>query len=150
MLISKEDLFCWMQQLEVTAEDEAASENVLDFGKHGADILNRLALVVRSEVDAVAGVDDSGDEDEYSALAIAWQTCDLEDFSDGVVTIPVTTTALGEDELSENEYVVKNMPLPRGLKRYNRLSFVNNDVAWDEDAPVVSAFLVDGRTEPLE
>lgn len=139
MLLSKEDTFCEVQAPTNTANAVSVSTNVLDFGGHGDDVLHRLHLVVQC-TGAASGA--------TGALAIAWETCALENFASGSVTIPVTAAALAAADLTLGAYPVKNMPIPQGLLRYNRLKFTNGANTWST-APKVSAYVVDGRQIPL-
>ena len=69
MDLSKQDMFCEGQQLDGTTLT-AASTNVLDFSKHGDDILNKLFWSLF--VDAATN---------GSALTVQWYTSDAENFS---------------------------------------------------------------------
>ncbi len=124
MMFSKEDLFC--EAFVGTGADAVAGE-VLDLGLHGEQMTTNLWWLVY----AVAA---KGGE----AATIIWETADDADFASPteVCTKAVTIKAKGD-------YPVANEPLPKGLKRYNRLKV---------NAPAtvtLFAGLIDGRTEPL-
>lgn len=128
MNLSKQDIFCEAQQTSATA---AASTNVLDFNAHGDDIYQNLFWSVY--VDAATN---------GSALTVVWQTSDTENFSS--VTSAFTKT-VAATELTKGAYPIKNEPLPKGLKRYNRLQFQGE--ASKTAYPKVTAFLHTGRDE---
>ena len=129
MQLSKQDMFCEAQQ--PTANTTTVSTDVLDFGKHGDDILGKLfwSLFVAA---ASTGV----------TLQAKWFTSDTEDFSSESEVF--ATSVRAADDLAAGTYLVRNEPLPKGLKRYNRLKFVCGD---GTTAPKVTAFLHDGRDE---
>ena len=81
MNLSKEDMFCEEQQ---TSADAAASTNVLDFHKHGDDVMQALfwSLFVAAATNG-------------SALTVAWETSDAEGFgtADTVFTKTVAAAA---------------------------------------------------------
>ena len=130
MQLSKEDMFC--EEMTCTAAAKA-SDNVLDFHKHGDDVMGKLFWSVH-----VPGVTGTVDKD----LLVEWQTSDAEDFSSGVATVYSAT--LAKAGLVAGAYPIKNAPLPKGLKRYNRLQFTE---ASGTLFPKVTAFLHDGRDE---
>ena len=136
MQLSKEDMFCEGQQTATTA---AASTNVLDFGKHGDDVLNKLFWSLF--VAAVTGVVDK-------TLTVAWETSDYEGFVDGSNNASATTVfskTIAATDLVAGAYPIRNEALPKGLKRYNRLKFTSG--ASSTYYPKVTAFVHDGRDE---
>lgn len=139
MNLTNHDKFCEGQQIATTGN--TASTHVLDFHSHGDDINNKLFLVVLA-VAALAG---------DGAVSIKWQTCALEGFGSGVVETLLTPTALGVAGTAPGTWVVKNAPLPRDLKRYNRLLFSVTLAEGEEmtTAPTFSAYITDNRVEPL-
>lgn len=141
MHLSKQDCFGEGMTVTNTANTAKASTNVLDFNRHGDDILGKLSLVVQC---TKAGTG------ETASLTISWQTCAAEGFGSGVKTYNLTPVALGADDLAKGAFVVRNLPVPRDLRRFNRLVFVNGESEEFETGPVVNGFLVDGRDEPLD
>lgn len=129
MQLSKEDMFC--EGMACTAAAKA-SDNVLDFHAHGDDVLNRLFWSVH--VDSTDGAVDKN-------LVVEWQTSDAEGFASSETLATVT---VDKEEVVAGAYVVRNAPLPKGLKRYNRLRFAE---ASGTKFPAVTAFLHDGRDE---
>lgn len=138
MHISNQDKFCEGQQIGATGT--TASTNVLDFNQHGDDIQHKLFLCVLLTA-AAAGT---------GAITIKWQTCDAEAFGSGVVETLLTPTAISAADTA-GTWIVKNATLPRNLKRYNRLAFTVTLGDGEEitTAPKFTAFLIDGRVEPL-
>jgi len=139
MKLSKQDMFCEAQSVSKTVT--AVSTNVLDFGAHGDDILFTLFIVIL----VVTAMDGDGTFD------IVLESCDDAAFGSGVED-HVLASGLAEADLAAGVFAVKNAPLPKGLKRYQRLSF-EPTLAEGETittAPAFTAFLVDGRQEPLE
>lgn len=135
MILSKEDTFC--EGMVCTAAAKA-STNVLDFHKHGDDVLGKLFFsVVVDAVDSANAGADPVDKD----LLVEWQTSDAENFgsSDTVFSKTVDKAAV-----VKGAYIVRNEPLPKGLKRYNRLRFTE---ASGTKFPDVTAFIHDGRDE---
>jgi len=130
MELSKEDTFCEAQQTSTSA---TASTNVLDFNKHGDDVMGRLFWSLF--VAAVTGTVDK-------ALTVVWETSDTEDFSSATT---LSTRSIAAASLTAGAYPVKNEPLPKGLKRYNRLKFTSG--ASSTYYPKVTAFIHDGRDE---
>lgn len=129
MNLSKEDMFC--ESMECTAAAKA-STNVLDFHKHGDDILHKLFWSVH--VPAVTGVVDKD-------LTVEWQTSDAEGFASSTTVFSAT---VAKERILAGSYAIKNEPLPKGLKRYNRLRFTE---ASGTLFPKVTAFLHSGRDE---
>ena len=132
MMLSKEDTFC--EAMDCSAA-EKASANVLDFGKHGDDILNRLFWSVF--INLIGNSASAADED----VTVKWETSDAEDF--GTKATPYTVV-LPAASVVKGAYVIKNAPLPKGLKRYNRLTFSETG---GSAFPNVTAFVHDGRDE---
>lgn len=130
MNLSKQDTFCESQQTSTTA---TASTNVLDFGKHGDDIFQGLFWSI-----FVAAVTGTVDKD----LTVDWETSDAENFGSSTT---VWSKTLAKAGLTAGAYPVKNEPLPKGLKRYNRLKFTSG--ASSTYYPKVTAFLHPGRDE---
>ena len=128
MELSKEDMFSESQQ---TAASATASTNVLDFHKHGDDVLNMLywSVLVTAATNG-------------SALTIAWETSDTEAFSSATTLWTKTVAATG---LTLGAEPVKNEALPKGLKRYNRLKYTGE--ASKTAYPKVTAFIHAGRDE---
>ena len=116
MDLSKEDLFF---DGKAVTKATATTSDVLDFGKHGDDIQHKLFWFVHT---SAAG-----------ATTIVWQTSDNGQTFTALETKNVTAAA--------NDYCVKNEVLPKGLKRYNRLSITT---AADAE---VTAGLITGRDE---
>lgn len=139
MHLSKEDSFCYDQQIAATGD--TVSTNVLDFNKHGDDLQNQLHLCIQS-AGAIAG---------DGTVSIVWQTSDAEAFGSGVVEHLLTPTALSPSTTVAGTWIVKNAALPKSLKRYQRLKF-SVTLGQGETmttAPKFRAFIVDGRQEPL-
>ena len=130
MELSKEDMFCEAQQASTTP---TASTNVLDFHKHGDDILNKLFWSV-----VVVGVTGAVDK----ALTVEWETSDAENFGSSTTLVSKTVAAAN---LTAGAYPIRNEPLPKGLKRYNRLKLTSG--AESTYYPKVTAFLHSGRDE---
>ena len=128
MDLSKQDMFCEGQQLDGTTLT-AASTNVLDFSKHGDDILYRLFWSLF--VDAATN---------GSALTVQWYTSDAENFSSET---KLFEKSIAKELLTQGAYPIKDEPLPKGLKRYNRLKFTTE--ASKTAYPKVTAFLHSGR-----
>lgn len=138
MDLSNEDKFC--EELSASKTVDSYTEN-LDFHSHGDDILFTLFLFVL----VTTSMDGDGTYD------IVWQSCDDENFGSGIVE---TTLAegLAEADLAAGVFVVQNAPLPRGLKRYQRLAF-KPTLAEGESvttAPAFSAYLTPGRVDPIQ
>ena len=129
MNLSKEDTFC--ESMTCTA-DAKASTNVLDFGKHGDDVFGNLFWSVLA-----ASVTGTVDKD----VVVEWETSDTEAFS-SAATLEQKT--IDKSLVTAGAWLVKNAPLPKGLKRYNRLKFSESSGTY---FPVVSAFVHDGRDE---
>ena len=130
MNLSREDMFCEAQQTTTTA---AASANALDFHAHGDDVMGGLYWSVH-----VAGTTGTVDK----ALTVAWETSDAADFG---TASTVWSKAVPASELASGSYPVRNEPLPKGLKRYNRLKFTSG--ASSTAYPKVTAFIHAGRDE---
>jgi len=138
MILSKEDMFCDGQQIAATGT--TVSESVLDFHSQGDDLLFLLFLVVLV-TGAMAG---------DGTLAIVFQSCAAEGFGSNVKEVTLAS-GLAAADLTKGTFAVKNASLPKGLLRYNRIAF-KLTLAQGETvttAPKFSAFIVDGRTEPL-
>ena len=141
MQLSKEDMFCEVQQPDKSTTSGStvttASTNVLDFGNHGDDVLNKLfwSLFVDADSNGVT-------------VKAQWYTSDYEGFVDGSNNASETklfeTDTIAAASLTAGAYIVKNAPLPKGLKRYNRLKFV---CSTGTTSPKVTAFVHDGRDE---
>lgn len=129
MQLSKEDMFCEAMTCTAAAK---VSDSVLDFGKHGDDILNRLFWSV-----LVSGVTNTVDKD----VTVTWETSDTEAFSSSTTLFSKT---VDKAAVVAGAWLVKNEALPKGLKRYNRLSFSE---ASGNYFPKVTAFVHDGRDE---
>ena len=129
MQLSKQDMFT-----ESTAATSAGavSANVLDFHSHGDDVLGKLFWSVY-----VASTSGTVDKD----LVVEWQTSAAENFSTATTLATKTVAKAG---VVAGAYVVKNEPLPKGLKRYNRLKFTEASGSY---FPTVMAFVHDGRDE---
>ena len=130
MLLSKEDMFCEAQATSTTA---TASTNVLDFHKHGDDILHNLFWSVW-----VRSVSGTVDKD----LTITWETCAAEAFASNVKTL--ATVVVAKADAVAGAFVVKNAALPKGLLRYNRLKFTETS---GTKFPDVTAFVHTDRVE---
>ena len=130
MDISKEDMFCEKQQTSTSA---TASTNVLDFHNHGDDIMGQLFWSLY--VAATTGTVDK-------ALTVAWETSATEAFSS---TTTLFSKSIAAADLTVGAYPIKNEPLPKGLKRFNRLKFTSG--ASSTYYPKVTAFLHAGRDE---
>ena len=125
MNLSKQDLF---HDGTVTAAGansstvgEASAGDILDFGKHGDDVMGNLWWFVH--------VDKAG------AVKATWKTSDNSDMSSSTTVHEATRTATADS------YPFRNEPLPKGLKRYNRLEVATGV------ASVVTAGLTAGRDE---
>ena len=135
MNLSKEDTFCEAMTCTAAAK---ASDNVLDFHAHGDDVMNSLFWSV-----FVNDITDTVDKD----VVVKWETSDYETFLDGSGNASSTELfALTVDKANvvKGAYLIKNAPLPKGLKRYNRLSFTEST---GTEFPIVTAFLHSGRDE---
>lgn len=119
MILSKEDLFADGVSM---ASGNAVTTDVLDFGEHGDDVSGNLYYFVH--VSGAAGV------------TCVWQTSDTEAFS--APTVLETKTGTGA---AGGAFAIQPTALPRGLKRYNRLSITVSA------AVNVTAGLTDGRSE---
>ena len=132
MQLSKHDMFCENMSTSSAAK---ASENVIDFGAHGDDILGKLFWSLF--VDSISDDADAADKD----FTVIWETSDSEGFGSDTdlftKTIPAASVVKGA-------YLVKNEPLPKGLKRYNRLKFSEST---GTKCPNVTAFVHDARDE---
>lgn len=133
MKLSKEDMFC--EGMVCTAAAKA-STNVLDFHKHGDDVLGKLFFSVH--VDAVDSAN-AGASAVDKDLLVEWETSDAEDFG---TTKTLWSKSVAKAGILKGAYIVKDEPLPRGLKRYNRLKFTE---ASGTKFPDVTAFVHDGR-----
>lgn len=129
MQLSKEDMFCENMKVEETPKN---STNDLDFGEHGDDVLNKLFWSLH-----VDSVTDTVDKD----VTVAWLTSDSADFSSYTTLLSL---AFDKGVVVKGAYLVKNAPLPKGLKRYSRLVFEEDT---GEEFPYVTAFVHDGRDE---
>lgn len=124
MQLSKEDLFHDGTETEAGsggAVGAASNGDVLDFGRHGDDIMGGLWWFVH--------VDKAG------SVKATWETSDSEDMSGAVTLVEKTATA------AAGSYPFRNEPLPKGLKRYNRLKVATAAKS------VVTAGLTTGRDE---
>lgn len=133
MQLSKEDMFC--ENLKIGTSASHTADNVLDFHSHGDDILGQLfwsAIVTGIDPEAA-----TADED----VTVAWETSDTENFSSPVTLASVTVDSAN---VAKGAWLVRNAPLPKGLKRYNRLAISE---ASGTKMAVVTAFVHDGRDE---
>ena len=124
MNLSKQDMFHDRESVSGGSEGAvgtAAAGDILDFGKHGDDVMGALWWFVH--------VDKAG------AVKATWETSDNADMSSATTLAEETRTATADS------YPFRNEPLPKGLKRYNRLKVA---VAV---ASVVTAGLTTGRDE---
>lgn len=119
MNLSKEDLFHDGTQTEAAT---AANGETLDFNRHGDDVMGKLWWFVHTNT---AG-----------NITVVWQTSDNADMS-GAVDVVTKTVA----NAAAGSYPVKNEPLPKGLKRYNRLKVTTAAAAK------ITAGLICGRDE---
>ena len=129
MDLSKEDMFC--EEMTCTAAAKV-STNVLDFHNHGDDILRKMSWSVH--VPAVTGAVDKD-------VVVAWETSDTESFAAASV---LASKTIDKSAVVAGAYIVRNEPLPKGLKRYNRLKFTETS---GTQFPKVTAFLHTGRDE---
>ena len=129
MLLSKQDTFCEKMALGASAKN---SENDLDLGRNGDDIQHGLfwSLFVDSVSNAVE-----------ENVTVAWVTSDTADFAS---TTTLLTKEFAAAAVVKGAYLVKNEPLPKGLKRYSRLAFEGVSAT---KFPYVTAFVHDGRDE---
>lgn len=135
---SNQDKFCEALSVSKTAKTNTEG---LDFGKHGDDINNQLFLVLLV-VTAMAG---------DGTYKITWETSDDNEFGAGNVASTTLADDLDAADITAGTFLIKNAPLPRGLKRYNRLAFTPT-LAQGETmttAPAFTAEIVTGRDEPL-
>ena len=130
MLLSKQDTFCEKMVLTEAAKN---SENDLDLGRNGDDIQHGLFWSLF--VDAVTNTVDK-------PVTVAWVTSDTADFSSATTLLTKEFAATG---VTKGAYLVKNEPLPKGLKRYSRLVFEED--GGTTKFPYVTAFVHDGRDE---
>ena len=135
MNLSKEDMFC--EGMVCTAAAKA-STNVLDFHKHGDDVMGALFFSVF--VDAVDSANNGASAVDKDLL-VEWETSDAEAFGTSTTLWSKTCAKAG---IVKGAYIVKNEALPKGLKRYNRLKFTE---ASGTKFPDVTAFLHAGRDE---
>ena len=135
MELDKQCTFCedLATNQSATAKD---STNVLDFGKHGDDTLRRMSWGVK-----VTGT--ASDATCTSDCTVAWVTSDSATFASGNVTL--FSKAFDDAKVVKGAWLIKDEPLPRGLKRYNKLTFTNE--ASKAGYPDVSAWVYDGRDD---
>ena len=147
---SVQDTFCEALALTngTTEATKTTVSDVLDFGSHGDDILFKLFIV------GLCTTAMASQANKASTVTIHWQTSDAEAMSNPVNTL-LTPTALGDADLAANSFTLKNLPLPRDLKRYNRLLFtITPHIAAETSSfpttpPAFTVFITDTREEPL-
>lgn len=159
MQLDSKSIFCWKTQTSTTA----AYTDALDFGTdgnalfetkntkktkgvHGDDILFSLFWILWASTTAAD-----------SSITVVWETSDNEPTANtensDASKVEVLTKTFAAAQLVAGAYLVQNEPLPKGLKRYNRLK-ITGTAGSDSSVstkvyPKVSAFIVDGRDEPL-
>lgn len=124
MQLSKEDLFhdgTTTAAGSSGAVGAASNGDVLDFHAHGDDVMGKLWWFVHT--------------DKAGAVKATWETSDNENMSGATTLVEKTATATADS------YPFKNEPLPKGLKRYNRLKVAT------ASASTVTAGLTTGRDE---
>lgn len=124
MQLSKEDLFHDGTTTSAGSEGAvgtASNGEILDFGKHGDDIMGNLWWFVHT--------DTAGD------VKVIWETSANADMSSATTVLEKTVTA------TAGSYPFRNEPLPKSLKRYNRLKVAT------AAASNVTAGLLTGRDE---
>ena len=156
MKLSQMDLFCW----KATPTADGLYTKALDFGTdgnapfeptagnapadgtgghHGDDVLYRMFWCLWCSTAA-----------EGAGLTVVWETSD-NDPADGQANadaskVELLTRTITAGEMAKGAYPIANEPLPKGLKRFNRLKI---KATGNGTAPEVSAFLLDGRDEPI-
>ena len=129
MNLSKEDLFHDGTQTAAGSNGAlgtAAKGEVLDFNRHGDDVMNDLFWFVHT--------DTAGD------VKVVWKTADDLD-ADGDLDDAQTAYENTVEGAAAGSYPVKNEPLPKGLKRYNQLEVQTSAAAK------ITAGLICGRDE---
>ncbi len=127
MIISKEDLFSDKQEIGTTT-DVVASTNVLDWRWHGDDILRNATLFVK--------IDGGGTPGSGTTLTVKFETSsDNSSWTELATTGALAAPAAGA--------VVINMALPKGLKRYNRVTYQAGTAAYSV-TPTITAGIVLG------
>lgn len=133
MEIDDQSLFAHGQTITGTSAAETVSESVLDLGKHGDDLLHQLAWFVH--------VDDPGDTGASGkTVLVKWKTSD----DNSSYSTVYTGEAIGT--LAKGMMLVDGLPLPKGLKRYNKLTFTVGSTAFTA-APKLTAGLVRQGTD---
>jgi len=162
MKLSAMDLFCWKKATSTSA----AFSNVLDFGTdgnspfepatgnvpvnktggtHGDDILNKLYWCLHCATDSADG-----------NLTVVWETSDNDpgtSANNNASKVEVWSKTIAAANLTKGAYPIANEALPKGLKRYNRLKLTgsagSDSSVVTKAYPSVTAFVIDGRDEPI-
>jgi len=138
MILSKQDTFCEAKTTSTTA----AYTDVLDFGKNGDDVMRNLSWLLL--VTAAAA---------KSTLTVTWETSDYESFTDAGGSASKTdlwSETIATASLVKGGFPVKDAPLPKGLKRYNRLKLQATSTAGEGETPTyasISSYIYSGRDE---
>lgn len=138
MILSKQDTFCEAK----TTSNTASYTDVLDFGNNGDDVMRCLSwlLLVTSAA-------------TKATLTVTWETSDHESFADASGRESKTdlwSRTIATDDLVKGGFPVKDAPLPKGLKRYNRLKLQATSTAGGGETPAypgVSSYIYSGRDE---
>lgn len=159
MKLSAMDLFCWKKPLASGAK----YTKVLDFGTDGN------ALFEDGAVQKTAGA--HGDDIFFkmfwclwcskaaadTSITVVWETSDNEPTADqangDASKVDLFTKTITASELAKGAYPIANEPLPKGLKRFNRLKITgaagSDSAVSTKVYPDVTAYLIDGRDEPI-
>ena len=95
-------------------------------GHHGDDVMRLLSWFVWA-VTACTGT-----------LTVVWQTSDDKEFGAGNVD-EIAERTVGAAEIAKGKYLVNGDPIPKGLKRYQRLKILSNA---SDPSGKVGAFVV--------
>jgi hypothetical protein len=127
MLLSKEDMFGDAQTI-ATAQGATNSSDTLDWGAHGDDISRFLSLFVLCKNTAAS--------DGAATLSVALQTS-----SNGTDFATIQTWNFALADLDAGAYLVNGVPLPPGVKRYNKLVYTGGTADFTT-APILTAGIV--------
>jgi len=127
MHISNEDLFC--EDLASTNQAALDSTNTLDWGAHGDDIdylMRWFVLCTKAATSAGA-----------ATLVITWETSADDETYSAIYTSETFALA----DIAVDTLLIDNLPIPKGVLRYNKLVFTSAVADWTI-APTFTAAIV--------